>query len=467
MGHAVLAGLPVAAAAWLWQSWPAALALGALAAAGALALWRLAWRQVRRDYVEPMQVAVTLMKDLRGGSSVHRLIEFGAPLARALMRSVKEASAAIDERAKMSQANLMSVEIAFDRIHSVLHSLSESVLVVDVVGELVLANRCARKLLKEDGRPIEGRPLLALLQGTLREVVEGAMQRVQRQGEELTQVAGVTFNQRVYDLSVVRVRSQRRDEEFGWVIVIVDVTRNHEVARMKDGFLSSISHELRTPLTNISAFAEILAVMTPDDGGEWREFVEIIGQESRRLARLVDNVLDYNHLETGQVRFHNETFDVGEVARGVIGSFAAAAHGNGVTIQLEGGAVPMPVRADRQRVRQALVNLLDNAVKFTPAGGRIAVGLQPLGEQVQLSIDDSGPGVAIDQRENVFEKFSQLGDVLTEKPSGGGLGLAISRRIVDRMGGVMWCEGSALGGARFVILLPAADRTSAARAAAR
>src|SRR5262249_7491935 len=158
----------------------------------------------------------------------------------------------------MSQANLHSVEMQFDRLHAVLQSLGEGVVVIDMLHEVLLANPAARALLDGGGKPIEGRPLVSLLRGSLKERLASTLRQMSQQDRGRAEVFGLHVGDRVFDVSVVRVRSDRPESDFGSVVVLADVTRNHEIARLKDEFLSSVSHELRTPLTNICAFSEIL-----------------------------------------------------------------------------------------------------------------------------------------------------------------------------------------------------------------
>jgi signal transduction histidine kinase len=447
-------------AALVWRlSAPSAVTVsvgGCVLAAGVVAaLWLR--RVVKRDYVDPLRLSLQGLDALRRGDAGRRLPEEGAPIARALARSLNLASAQIDERFRRSQANLMSVEIAFDRIHSVLQSLKEGVIVIDVLGEVVLANRVARRLLKDDGRPLEGRKLLSLTSGVIGEQIAIGLARIEAGNRSRVQLMGLQDGERMYDVYVVPVESNRPDQDFGTVIVVADVTANHEIARLKDEFLSSVSHELRTPLTNICAFAEILGQIGPDHEADWREFVGIMTQESQRLRGLVDDLLSYTRLETGQVEWDLQPVDVGEVAAAASDLFRGAAARRGIGLQtvIDAQACLLAL-GEREALNQVMARLIDNAIKFTPAGGtiRVTVGALPVG--IEVAVEDSGRGVPVQHRETVFDKFSQIGDPLTGKPAGAGLGLPICRRIIDRMGGAIWCEESVLGGAQFRFLLPPA-----------
>ncbi len=451
-----LVGTVLGGVAWL-LTWDTTSMLVSAGAAG-LATAMLAWMQLRarhREFERPLRAMIASANEIRRGSEGRRVPEEGAPLLRALARVLNEAWATVDERTRRSQANLLSMEMAFDRIHSVLQSLAEGVIVIDAAGEVLLANPAARQLLSAGNRPIEGRPLVELLQGDLQEWLRESLTQLNKTPRPRSDLFGVHHGQRVYDVSVVRVRSDRPDHDFGMVVVLTDVTRNHEIARLKDEFLSNVSHELRTPLTNILAFTEILLQMTPGDSGDWKEFMSIVNVEARRLKKLVDDVLDFTDLESGRARLQCEDIDIVQLVRAAVDVMAPLAGKDHIVIDFGGSDPAAIAHVDRDRIHQVLVKLLDNAIRFTPAGGKLRIEVENIDDQVRVSIDDSGRGVPEDQREHVFEKFAKDGQVLTDKSGGQGLSLAICRRVLSAMGGMIWCEASDLGGARFRFVVPA------------
>ncbi|MGV6873401.1 ATP-binding protein [Pseudochelatococcus sp. B33] len=210
--------------------------------------------------------------------------------------------------------------------------------------------------------------------------------------------------------------------------------------QLKDDFISSVTHELRTPLTSIRALSELM-LDTPDmDEAQRTEFLGIVVAESERLSRLVNQVLDMAKLESGHAEWHTSDVDMRALILSAVGGMAGlfAERGTEVVTELP-DAVP-PIRADADRLTQVLLNLLSNAVKFVPEGsGRIVVSLAVNDDHLVVRVRDNGPGVPPADRAHVFERFRQGGDALT-RPSGTGLGLPISRRIVHRLGGEMWLE---------------------------
>ena len=365
------------------------------------------------------------------------------------------AARAAGEREALAQA--MSLELAYERSRSVLESLGEGVLVADGGGEIVLANPAARRALRATAQDPVGRLLWEALTPALASRARDAFDALRSgaRGTEPVRFAAVPCRERVFDLTAVRATSRRTGQDFGTVFLLVDSTRAHELQRLKERFLSSVSHELRTPLTNICAYSEILRHMLPGESAEWPEFVRVIHEEGLQLSHLVDAMFDYLQLESGEMPFRREVVDGAAIVRQVVEACRHAAEERGVQLNVVFGDDVPEVLADPSRLQQVVDNLLDNAIKFTPAGGAVELRVEDRHGNWQLRVDDSGSGVPESERQTVFEKFNQLSDHMTDKPAGTGLGLASSRAIVARFGGLIWCEGSPLGGAAFVVLLPA------------
>ncbi|MDI4657685.1 sensor histidine kinase [Xanthobacter autotrophicus] len=223
---------------------------------------------------------------------------------------------------------------------------------------------------------------------------------------------------------------------------------------LKDDFVSSVTHELRTPLTAIRALSELMLDAPDMEEAQRQDFLAIIVGESERLGRLVNQVLDMAKLESGHGEWHNADVDMRRLARDAVTATTELARGRGAQIVFEAPeAVPL-LRADPDRLTQVMLNLISNAVKFVPAeGGRIIVSLHVDGDGLVVRVKDNGPGVPQGERDTIFEKFRQGGDALT-RPPGTGLGLPISRRIVDHFGGRMWLENQDGSGACFAFRLP-------------
>ena len=267
----------------------------------------------------------------------------------------------------------------------------------------------------------------------------------------------------------------------GIVYAFRDVTEVRQLEALKADFIATASHELRTPLAAVYGAAQTLLRhdFALDEAGRDR-FVSLIADESERLGRIVNEILLANQLDAGQVDLGTEPFDPGELVERVVDAAGVHAPPSIVLDRRVPSGVP-PVAADRDKVRQVLVNLVENAIKYSPSGGKIEVGLEP-GQQsgaetVVFYVKDEGLGIPVEEQARIFEKFYRLDPQMTRGVGGTGLGLYICSELVNRMGGHIWVESAQGQGSTFLIELPAesppivralpsATRPSEARSAA-
>ena len=232
--------------------------------------------------------------------------------------------------------------------------------------------------------------------------------------------------------------------------------RLRELDRLKDDFVSTVTHELRTPLTSIRAFSEILHDNPELDVSERSRFLTIILQESERLSRLINQVLDLAKLEAGRAEWRVTDVDMVAVIDDCVTTTSQLYRDKHVQLATTLPSGVPPVRADRDRLVQVLLNLLSNAVKFVaPGTGRVGVELRVEGNEVLCAVTDNGPGIRAEDQRLIFEKFRQGGDAMTDRPQGTGLGLPISRQIVEHLGGRLWVSSMPSQGATFTFVLPA------------
>jgi len=231
--------------------------------------------------------------------------------------------------------------------------------------------------------------------------------------------------------------------------------RLQELDRVKDDIMSSVTHELRTPLTSIRAFSELLRDDPKMHLPDRERFLGLIVSETERLTRLINQTLDLAKIESGRADWNACELDLKEVVEQSIAATSQLFREKGAHVELDlPDNLPL-ILADRDRLIQVMLNLLSNAAKFlTPGSGRIRVGLRMLAEALEVSVTDNGPGIRPQDQELIFEKFRQVGDTMTAKPSGTGLGLPISRRIVEHLGGRLWVESVPGEGATFLFTLP-------------
>src|SRR4051794_29155465 len=259
--------------------------------------------------------------------------------------------------------------------------------------------------------------------------------------------------------------SAMRFEE-GTVYAFRDLTEERALEQMRSDFVATVSHELRTPLAAIYGAAVTLRREDLDLGEEMRgRLLDVVADESDRLAQIVNDVLLASHLDSGQLQLQIETVDAAKVTHSVVQ--AAKTHlPEGVTISVATPKQLPPVAADEQQLRQVLVNLVENAVKYSPEGGPVEVKVAKGERGVRWAVSDEGLGIPASERRRVFEKFYRLDPNMTRGIGGTGLGLYICRELVRRLEGRIWVEDNGGKGSTFYVELPVAERPARAHESA-
>ena len=235
--------------------------------------------------------------------------------------------------------------------------------------------------------------------------------------------------------------------------------RNHEVEQanqLKSEFLSNMSHELRSPLHTVIGFSELLAEETEGMLNEkQKRFIGHIHADSLHLLDLINDLLDLSKIEAGRFELRQEAFHIGAVIEEGLSSVQPRATAKCVEIRTD-VSITTPIFADRVRFKQILHNLLTNAIKFTPDGGKVRVEAAPHDRFAEVSVSDTGIGIPEDQRQSVFDKFYQVRAAAAGAPEGTGLGLAITKRLVEQHGGTIWVRSAPGSGSSFTFTIPLA-----------
>lgn len=243
----------------------------------------------------------------------------------------------------------------------------------------------------------------------------------------------------------------------GAVVAFQDISRLREVDRLKDEFISIVSHELRTPLTSIRGSVQLVLDdqdAVPED--EHRQLLHIALNNCERLIRIINDILDVSKIESGRIMVHPRPSHIGDLVRQVLESIETTARAAGVTLVTVMAKTLPPVMADPDRIVQALLNLVSNAIKFAPRGSRVTVRVAA-GEQVMtVSVEDEGEGIAPEHLGLLFQKFQQVDSSASRRKGGTGLGLAITKALVEQHGGTVAVESTPGQGTRFTFTLPLA-----------
>jgi signal transduction histidine kinase len=279
-------------------------------------------------------------------------------------------------------------------------------------------------------------------------------------------VAGVAT--RTGGLSIDRTRSEGErqitlrflilpsDQDFGGetLITIQDVSHLQEAERARDNFLYHVTHEFRTPLTNIQAYTETLTKQEFDDEQTRKECYNVIVSETRRLSRLVEDILNVSQLEVGSARLETGDVDLLRLVRQTVQDNLGAADEKGIDLTLKLPPKVPKLRADKQRLAVLLNNLIGNAIKYTPNGQRVDVVLQVTDRAVEIAVTDTGIGIDPTDQPHVFDKFYRAASDSVQTVPGSGLGLAIAREVARLHGGDIHLESEPGKGSTFVVQLP-------------
>src|SRR6185503_3716011 len=238
-------------------------------------------------------------------------------------------------------------------------------------------------------------------------------------------------------------------------IAVRQMRREAALARLRADFVSSVSHELRTPLAQIRMFAELLRMGWIRSAQEHTRSLDIIDQEARRLGHLVDKVLCFDRAERGESALMPEPTELAPLVAEVLEAFTPLAKARQVVV-IQSLDPSVIAEVDRGAVRQILINLLDNAVKYGPAGQTITVSLEAAGqrERARISVSDEGPGIPAAERDRIWEPFHRLERDSNSAVAGSGIGLALVRRLSEEHGGCVGVESAPSGGSRFCVELP-------------
>jgi signal transduction histidine kinase len=252
--------------------------------------------------------------------------------------------------------------------------------------------------------------------------------------------------------TAVALRSEE-GEITGYLGTVTDITERKQADQMKSDFVSFVTHQLRTPLAGIKWLLE-LATDSAEDLKEVLSYIQDARQSADRLVQLVNDLLDVSRLERGKLTVTPQEVQLGEVTESVLVELSPLLQEKGHQLSFVRASAVPPVVVDPQLIRQVILNLASNAVKYTPPGGDIAITVRRAGASVCWAIRDSGIGIPKDAQRRLFEKFYRAENVFVVETEGTGLGLYIVRLIVEQFGGRVWCHSDEGKGATFFFSLP-------------
>ena len=361
----------------------------------------------------------------------------------------------LGEMATRITRTIGSLRVEQERLEAILRGMVEGVLVTDLVGAVVLVNARARELLDVPADvDAGGRPLIELV----RDPALAELAHEVRTGAAIVSRDVVLGGGRTIQVNAAPLRDPD-GAVFGFVLVLHDVTELRRLEVVRRDFVANVSHELRTPLTAIKGYAETLLGPAGDDRETARRFLEVIDRHSERLGRLIDDLLALSDLELGLTEIAHVPVAVGPTIDDVVDILRdrAARARVAVAVAVEPGTPP--ALGDGDRLRQVLINLVDNAIKYTPEHGRVVVRAAPAADgMVAIAVEDTGIGIPARDLPRLTERFFRVDKARSRALGGTGLGLAIVKHLVHAHGGSLAIASTLGAGTTVTVQLPAAER---------
>ncbi|MGB9404812.1 MAG: ATP-binding protein [Candidatus Acidiferrales bacterium] len=409
---------------------------------------------------------------------------------------VTDLARALNQTAVRLDGTIHSLIEERNRSSAILRSMSEGVAVIDAKERVIFCNRAFAEILNLDAARCEGKPLLELvrqvelldlarraLQGgdnlagdltlgtvsprsfaitaapisALEPSPNGAGQSSEAQSSAAAGTLPTTAPQGSPQTAAPAAGSAASPElRHGAVVVLHDITELRRLERVRQDFVANVSHEFKTPLTAIQGFAETLLGGALEDEKNNRRFLEIIRDHAMRLSRLTDDLLKLARIEAGKLEVQFQAVPLAELIEGCAATTLLKASHRSLSLDIDYPPQLPAVRGDAGLLREVLQNLLDNAVQYTPPGGRVELRAEARANEAVITVADSGIGIPLADQERIFERFYRVDAARSREVGGTGLGLSIAKHIVEAHGGRMWVESTVGQGSQFHFSIPLA-----------
>ena len=396
----------------------------------------------------PILDAIWFVRNIASGRLKHRTLRVGST------RELRDLGTALDDMRRQIQTHIGQITLEKSRLEAVLTSITEAILVTDQSGRILMGNGTFEKLFGVSDA-IEGRmPIELVRHRDVQDAIEQTLKTGQVVFLDLTRSDS---RERHFDVQIAPILQD--DHMAGSVTIFYDITELRRLERIRKDFVANVSHELRTPLTTIKGCAATLADGALDNREAAQRFVKMINTHADRLHNLVEDILDLSRIESGALPLKTGVYPVHEMVDSVVGQIRPQAKEKTLTIEID-TKENAQVQCDRKLIEQALLNLLDNAVKYTPEGGKIWIQTRDFkhGENTQtriaLEVKDTGIGIPLSDMDRIFERFYRVDKGRSRAMGGTGLGLSIVRHIMDAHGERVYVESEQGKGSTFGLTLP-------------
>jgi PAS domain S-box-containing protein len=340
---------------------------------------------------------------------------------------------------------------------NILDSITNALVTLDVEGRITRLNRNAMAMLELSPGAV-GRRFAEVFPPEATAAVEDLLREAKEAGFAMEKMIGVKHGHGL-ELHMAVSTSLLRDRDLaplGHIVVFRDMTASRELDRlrrldtMKSEFVANVSHELKTPLTSIKAYTEALQGMASDE--QMKSFLKVIEEESDRLLFLINDLLNVSRIQSGKIKMNFAPAAPRSVVEEILGISKVQSEKHKLLLEIEEGLPEMLL--DREKLKEVLINLVSNAIKYSPQGGNVWVRMRREGANLRIEVQDLGMGISRENQEKLFQAFFRVDSSLTAEIPGTGLGLLIVKAIVENHGGKIWLESEPGKGTTFFILIP-------------
>lgn len=429
-------------------------ALGLLTSANRLGLWSaflvaflfttiLALIMYAR-LISPLEEMASIAQDMARGNLDQEIRIFEQDEIGDLARS-------INYMARQLKTNIDEIIAEKNRIQAILASMANGVIAMDPWGRVILVNPVVEKLFGITQEASRGKNILRIIHNNeLERMINHALET----GQPIDKMVEIHAPEPlIFYISVTPLKNGDA-EHAGLVAVFKDITERKRVEEMRSDFVANVSHELRTPLTSIRGFAETLLDGAMEDPKVARSFLEIINTETERLSRLIDELLNLSKIEDKKTVPNWQTLEISDLINRAVAILKPSALEKEITIDVD-APEPLPLfEGDADMLCQVLINLIDNSISYTQAGGEIRIRASAGPHELKVDVQDNGIGIPQESLHRVFERFYRVDKARSREQGGTGLGLSIVKHIIDAHHGSVQVESTVGVGSTFSFVLP-------------
>ena len=383
------------------------------------------------------------------GTALSSIIFFLLARFKQKQKSKSEESAQINRMASSLRDKISEAEAERAKVSAILNNMVEGVIACDRAKRILIINPSAETIFGGRSKSLLGKNILeATRNPTIDQMIDQAIDRKKIITDEIELHYP---EKRILRLNAVGISPAENSHSIFAILVVDDVSEMRKLESLRRDFVANVSHELKTPLTSIKGFIETLSTGAMDDKARAKSFLKMMEEDSDRLGRLITDLLELSKIESKEIALRPEILDLHQEIDQILVGFKNVLNEKQITVENKTNS---SVYADRDRFKQILINLTENAIKFNKPQGRITFTSTVSGNQVRFEISDTGTGIPKEMMERVFERFFRIDQARSRDSGGTGLGLAIVKHLVEAHGGQIRCESQLGEGSSFMITLP-------------